>query len=67
MYRCIIYKGRPQTCRDHPKFDMKSVYPSCTYWFDDLERRRGECSRCGECCKVQKLYDGVCPYLEKVE
>lgn len=65
MHKCSIYKDRPQLCRDFPSNMIEvSRYPSCTYWFDDRERK-GECSRCGECCKVNKLYDDICPYLEK--
>jgi len=65
-YKCSIYKDRPQECKDFPTPEINFQYhPSCTYWFDGDERR-GECSRCGECCIMQKLYDGVCPYLEVI-
>lgn len=65
MYKCLIYEDRPQVCRDFPSYPRENKnYPSCTYWFDS-DGMKGECSRCGECCKVNKLYNGICPYLEK--
>ena len=63
--KCSIYEDRPQVCKDFPtKYTNFKYYPSCTYWFENGERK-GECSRCGECCITNKLYDGICPYLEE--
>ena len=66
MYKCSIYKDRPQICRDFPSRETENLrYQSCTYWFD-INGRQGECSRCGECCMLNKLYAGICPHLELV-
>lgn len=65
MYKCSIYDDRPQVCKDFPTRHINfKYYPSCTYWFEGMERK-GECSRCGECCKLTKMYKGTCPYLKK--
>jgi len=68
--RCLIYEDRPKICRDFPTLQtkLKKHYLSCTYWFDELERK-GECSRCGECCELNKVFTdkiGPCPYLRKL-
>ena len=73
MYRCVIYKSRPEICREFPSTSGETLsYPSCSYSFDNKGIREGKCSRCGECCL--KLYKDVlnlgrkfngepCPYL----
>lgn len=67
MYKCSIYEDRPEACREFPTHRTNfRHYPSCTFWFHDGVRQ-GKCSRCGECCKFNKVFSsacGPCSYLE---
>lgn len=70
---CKIYDERPDVCKNFPSgLGEIREFPSCTFWFDEKGKRKGECSGCGECCQRPYLYlpefdkkftEEPCPYL----
>lgn len=55
VVRCGIYEERPRVCEEYPQPGHYRP-PSCTFYFDELGQRFGECAEecMAACCRIPR-------------